>query len=459
MKKKALLVLLLALVISAIITIPSLAASSKNEGKPIYYDGTLVAGKEYFFANGVEITIEAPESGDGALIKWEGGSQQVGKEAYIFGGMHDDDTEVSTSITMNGGTVKNIFGGGLHLSNTVESNVIIKDGTVTSVMGGGASSLTNACGCTNGTTWHAGDGKTSPCKTETANVTIDGGTVKSLVFGGGEGISYTGTANLTINDGNLENAWVTGGGSNGHTGTVNVIINGGTINVVQSVNRGTVDEATVVAFGGTIEKLYAGGESPESTPGDVVNAYITTRLRVGVAGTAEVENMYLGSNGNEDLVISDEEDSVFTSEDIVVVPTTVTNLNGINKEEITVAYQIVIDEKLYFVQEGQTVEDIEGYEKIIVKEGYTFKGFKDGDKDFDISTKIEDNYVLTTVFDKVVEEDDEEDKTEPGNSEDDKEEGKDDVPRTGIGSTMLTASTVVAVISLAGLAIVKKERK
>jgi len=425
------------------------AASSANSGEPMYYNGTLVAGKEYFFANGVEITIEAPTTGEGAVIKWEGGSRQVGKEAYIFGGMHDDNTEVSTKITMNGGTVKNIFGGGLHLSNTKESNVIINGGIVTSVMGGGASSLTNACGCVNGTTWHAGDGKTSPCKTETANVTIDGGTVKSTVFGGGEGISYTGTANLTINDGNLENAWVTGGGSNGHTETVNLMINGGTISVVQSVNRGTVDEATVVVFGGEIENLYAGGESPETIPGDVVNAYIKTKLRVGVAGDAKVKNMQLGSNGNDDLVISNEKDSVFTSEDIIVVPSTVENLKGIDKTQITVAHQIIIDEKLYIVEEGQTLKDLDEYETIIKKDGHTFKGFKDGDKEFDVETKIDKDYVLTTVFEKVT----------GGSGEGTKEEAKDEVPKTGIDSTALTVFAAIAVISLAGLAIVKKDRK
>lgn len=32
----------------------------------------------------------------------------------------------------------------------------------------------------------------------TANTIVNGGTIQSLLFGGGQGYSYTGTANLTI---------------------------------------------------------------------------------------------------------------------------------------------------------------------------------------------------------------------------------------------------------------------
>ena len=72
--------------------------------------------KEVFLANGNAITVTAdPDNAEGAIITWEGGSQKVTKAVTIFGGAHNDATELATtSITMNGGKVKNIFGGGLH---------------------------------------------------------------------------------------------------------------------------------------------------------------------------------------------------------------------------------------------------------------------------------------------------------------------------------------------------------
>lgn len=90
-----------------------------------------------FFANGTPITITERESGEGALITWEGGSQLVGPNAIIFGGCHNSKTYVDTNITMNGGTVKHIFGGGLHESYVGTANVVLNGGSVQYVMGGG----------------------------------------------------------------------------------------------------------------------------------------------------------------------------------------------------------------------------------------------------------------------------------------------------------------------------------
>ena len=128
--------------------------------------------------------------------------------------------------------------------------------------GGGASSM-------NGTTchkpWYAGDAKQSTCRVEHANVEINGGKITALLFGGGEGISYTGSASLTITDGDMSAAWVTAGGSNGYTGSAGVTVQGGKIHVLQSVNRGTMDEATMKVSAGTIDSMYVGGESGDTS--------------------------------------------------------------------------------------------------------------------------------------------------------------------------------------------------
>lgn len=259
-------------------------------------------GTEYFFANGATITIESRKDGsEGALIKWDGGEQNVGKNSNILGGMHDDATPVSTSITMNGGTVRNVIGGGLHKSNCSSTDVVINGGNLVSVQGGGASSLTKDCGCSNAS-WYNGDAKNSPCQVENANVTINGGSVSSLVFGGGEGISCTKNASLTINGGSLKSAWVTAGGSNCYTGSAKLSIKGGELNVVQSINRGSMDSAEIEVTGGTIKDLYLGGETGDSSVTGTISNIKTT-----IDG-GKIETLSPGKSNNTEIDMKDNED-------------------------------------------------------------------------------------------------------------------------------------------------------
>lgn len=254
----------------------------------------VIDGKEYFFANGTPITIEERTDGvAGAKISWTGGTVDLKSNANVFGGMHNDNAEVNTSITMNGGTLNNVIGGGLHLSKTNSSKIVINGGTVTSVQGGGASSLTKKCGCTNAT-WYAGNPKNSPCQTNNASVIINGGKILSLVFGGGEGISNTESATVTINNGDLSSAWVTAGGSNGNTTTANLNISGGKLNVVQGVNRGTIDSIHLNIDGGKIKNLYVCGETDDSSVTGTINNM--RKSTVEISGDAEIEEMAMGQN-------------------------------------------------------------------------------------------------------------------------------------------------------------------
>lgn len=450
--RKTFFTLLFLAILSLIITVPVMAADEAEA--PEYY-ATKWTGGEFFFANGTPITIEAdPDNTNGAIIKWEGGSQKItdGSKAYIFGGMHNNDTkEVNTSITMNGGTVRQIYGGGFHKSKTNTSEVVMNGGTALAIYGGGADSL-NFTGCEGCTQSESTNFENSKCQTKTANVTITNGTVTHSVWGGGNGYSNTESATVTISGGDFQ--YVTGGGSNGNTSNVNIIVTGGAIDILQSVNRGTAEEVTVIVAGGTIDNLYAGGESP-APAGDVVNATITSKLHIAVAGVANVKEMSLGSNGKSDLVVSDDPDAVLTTEDIVIVEGTVEK-NNIPEEDMIVAHHVVIDDELYLVKTGDTVKDIEGektYSDITKKEGYNFVGFQTEEgKTWGIDTKIEEDIVLKTVFEKI-----EEDKDKDEVKNEVKEE-KDDTPKTGVESIALPVFATVAVISLAGI-VVNRKRK
>lgn len=440
MKKKTLLMLVI-FALSLMIVLPVFAGTPD----PVTMLKVKGVEKEFFFANGTPITIvEREDSLPGATIKWDGGSVNVGPDAYIYGGMHNDSTVVSsTSITMKGGTVRNIFGGGLHTSNTTTTNVVIEGGKVTSVMGGACDGITTACGCVLNTEAGSQGGKTSTCKVTTTNVTIKGGTISSLVYGGGEAYSYTGTANVTISGGDLSSAWVTAAGSHGYTGKATLNITGGNLNVVQTVNRGTLEETELEVTGGTIKKLYVGGETEDSS----VTGTITKSVTATVKGNAKVEEMQLGTSGGQEIDVTTS--NVVKAEDIVIADGTVENMDDLGNT-VTPVYQVKIDGTVYLVEEGKTIKDIPEYNNIIKKEGYKFIGFEWAQGKWDETTKIDNNYELKTVFEKI-----EEPVVE--DTEKDKEDEKDETPKTGVETTF-TVFTVLAVVSLAGLALVKKSK-
>ena len=269
MKKKMLFVI--ATIVAFALFVPSVMAASDPEL-------VTMSGKNIFFANGKAITIKATEdNSEGALITWEGGSKVVPADVTVIGGLHNDDTLVNTSIKMTGGTVKHIFAGGLHKSSVGTASVTVSGGNVTgSVMGGGYAGFVNDEDFSTSTYAPADVKKDSIVRVEEATVIISGGSIGADVFGGGGGYSYTGKATVIIEDtytGTI--GYVSGSGSNGYTTEANVEINGGKVDVLQSVNRGLMEESKLVVNGGEVTNVYASSE------GDT--------KEVGVSGTATVE--------------------------------------------------------------------------------------------------------------------------------------------------------------------------
>lgn len=404
-KKTLLLVLICALVSTMMITLPVFAGTTSQVGTP---EVETIGGEEFFFANGTPITIAARTDGvDGASITWEGCTDPVlvGAEANIFGGMHNNSSNVNTSITINGGKVGYVFGGGLHKSNTLSAKIIMNGGRVNQINGGGASSWTAGCSaeCSiENREWKNSDYENAPCQTKSASVTINGGTVcgdsYGLVYGGGCGYSNTEEATVTITGGDLSKTYVTAGGSNGNTTEASVAITGGTIKIVQTINRGTIESASLEVTGGTVNNLYVGGETGDSS----VTGTITGSANVQISGNAKVEVMELGTNGGTQINVEDS-NSIVKAEDIKVVAGTVTELKGDILENVTLMLKVTIDEKTYIIEKGKTVKDIAEYNNIIQKEGYNFKGFQtsEGEEWID-TTKIEKDVVLKTVFEKII---------------------------------------------------------
>lgn len=267
------------------------------------------SSKEFVFLNGTPAVIEARTDGTaGALIKAGENELLVGENAYIFGGRHDDDTLTDTSITMNGGTVKNIFGGGLHKSHTHKAEVKILGGTVKAgIHGGGAGALIKTCGCTfENDEYYAGPAEESPCITDETSVYVRGvnaGVTKpsTLVYGGGEGISYVKKTSLDIDDAKV--LYVTGGGSNGRTDEAVMSVGECTSNtVIQGINRGSVGSVDMTIRSNAIGKVFAAAETPfvgtKENPNKNDPSGAVDNVKVSIYEGAQIE-FTLGGNDYE----------------------------------------------------------------------------------------------------------------------------------------------------------------
>lgn len=460
MKRKTLLILLISAILFAIIPIPVFAAEESVVGVPEYIADW--GGEEYFFANGTAIIVEARTDGQqGALVKWkENGvekSQLLGTVSNIFGGMHDNSIAVETSITINGGYVNWIHGGGLHKSNTISSKIVMNGGQVGHIKGGAADQWipTSAdCGCEpNERKWSEGDYENSPAQTGITNVIIKGGKIEKLsgeqgaVFGGGNGYANTDKANVNISGGDLSNAIVTAGGSHGNTTEANLNITGGTIKVVQTVNRGTIEEVSLKVTGGKITDLYIAGENAVDVTGEITGIVIAE-----VSGNAKVDKMQFGKNA--DKLVDVATSTVIKKENIKIASGTVKDASVLG-ENVTILNKVTIDGKTYLVEEGKTIKDIPEYNNIIKKDGYTFVEFKYAQGKWNENDALVDGIELTTVFKEnsvAVEPD-------KGNDEVVKPEEKDETPNTGMEDMTLTVFAVIALISLAGIALIKRENK
>ena len=220
-----------------------------------------IASKEFLFANGTPITITEREDGvAGAKVVFDGGEFLVSENAYIFGGCHNDDTLVNSNITIEGGTVRNIFGGGLHKSHTVKAKIVMTGGIVKNLSGGAADQLVGTCTCSNRI--YEGPIKDSWAVVEDIEMVLKGGEVSSLLYGGGMGYSREKSTKIVVEEGFVASGWTTASGANGHTDIASLVINGGTFNVVQGINRGTIDTVDLVVNGGEINKFFVGGELP-----------------------------------------------------------------------------------------------------------------------------------------------------------------------------------------------------
>lgn len=236
---------------------------------------------------GVHITVEAAEEAGKLRIHW---FDQNSKPQELIvpegvkvcgGGCSADVVEYypAASVTLNSGYVDAVIGGCFGNGVVGHTAVVVNGGTFknTWVCGGGM---------------HWGAKATNNNKVGHAEVFINNtgdGEIETAFAGTMSGDCSTGSGKVTVNGGNI--GWLSGGGSNGYTSYSEIIVNDGNVKVLQGCNRGVVENIKTVVNGGTIENLYAGGETVDTS---VTAVY--TRAEVIIKG-GTVNNASAGTNG------------------------------------------------------------------------------------------------------------------------------------------------------------------
>ena len=157
----------------------------------------------------------------------------------------------------------------------------------------------------------------------------------------------------------MSNSYVTAGGSNGYTGTANVKLTGGKIGVYQSVNRGTLDNATVRVTGSTIGKFYVGGETEDKSVTGVINK-INSHL---VSGT--IESLDVGTSNGSTITIDNENYNVTATDSVKI-----TNDNiGDSKKSISYDFTVSTKTVKLFVNQNMKISTVvttepSGYEDV-----------------------------------------------------------------------------------------------
>lgn len=260
-KKKILAVFLSLCMAMSLLPVTALAADETGEispptasGNNFFANGTPITITEKIPDGGVQATVEGfAATGTSAYISWDddGTTQYVGvsNAVSVWGGADGSSRPVSvasTSITMTGGTVKNILGGNLGQENADQN---------------GCSSVT-------------GD----------VNISITGGSVTELIYGGGENNTCVdGTVAITLENVKLGTNCYVNGGVLGHgkegvrniengTMTTYAVVNKVIINATDSTayvlggggsGSTKVKEAIVTLNGCTVANLYASGINGE----------------------------------------------------------------------------------------------------------------------------------------------------------------------------------------------------
>lgn len=233
-------------------------------------DGYKAVASETLAQSNVQ-TVNIVNNGDTDGIF--GGGMAIGNSLRNGGteGVDDAVTHVDTAnITVNGGTVSNLD---MNAFMKALKNDNENGWAQWSVLGFNASgAMVDARGIMNETSIAAGGlgmGMSGKDEVETANITVNGGTVEKDILGGGiavdnlgdKGGAHVGTSTITLNGGEVRGSVYAGGAVNGTTPNLvngKVDSNGVTHGYDASKTSSTVDTATVILNGAAVTGEISG---------------------------------------------------------------------------------------------------------------------------------------------------------------------------------------------------------
>lgn len=318
---------------------------------PVFAEGATepTGSGDTFFANGTPIFITAAAPPDGqktaidgltegeaAYISWVSGGVTkyvgVSAQATVYGGSDGRLAAVSvpsTSITMTGGTVRNLIGGNLGANAkaplaTVTGDVtmlISGDAKVSNYIAGGG--YDNACvngtvsltldgvnfaghdPYVNGGVWGHGSEGTRNIENGTMDTqavanrveikVTDSQNIPLLGVGGG-GSTKVNSGSLMVTSSSVNALYL--GGINGETGSCEVTLNNANITDMAATNRGFVGSAVVNVNGGSITNFYTGAAPGcfGSDSGAVDGSAVTGSITWNLDATVQVANAFITPN-------------------------------------------------------------------------------------------------------------------------------------------------------------------
>ena len=245
--------------------------------EPYLADVAAYPTSKFLFACGNPITVEPnkghkfdaekPEDAVAFVYRWAEGFKSIivekeeAAKIYVVGGHGTNKVNIKrpipqTNILVKDVKIKGVVGGSYFEGMVGHANIELINAELASIIGAGW------CGASL-------NGQVARMNiVDDIHIVAKDSKISSTLYGGPQGNGVADDVKIELN--NCQVGWLTAGGSNGMTRNAEVIMNGGTVTVAQSTNRGIVYKARFVLNDGTVNSLYFGGETEDTTVNGII---------------------------------------------------------------------------------------------------------------------------------------------------------------------------------------------
>ena len=245
--------------------------------EPYLSDVAAYPTSKFLFACGNPITVEPnkghkfdaekPEDAVAFVYRWAEGFKSIVVEKeeaakiYVVGGHGTNKVNIKrpipqTNILVKDVKIKGVVGGSYFEGMVGHANIELINAELASIIGAGW------CGASL-------NGQVARMNiVDDIHIVAKDSKISSTLYGGPQGNGVADDVKIELE--NCQVGWLTAGGSNGMTRNAEVVMNGGTVTVAQSTNRGIVYKARFVLNDGTVNSLYFGGETEDTTVNGII---------------------------------------------------------------------------------------------------------------------------------------------------------------------------------------------